>query len=81
MTKLVLDLTKGIDENASAYFEKAKRIKKKIEGAEAALNESVKKLRELELKKEKTTRKESKEQEFRDRKKEWYEKFRWFISS
>lgn len=81
MAKLVLDLTKGIEENASVYFEKAKRIKKKIEGAEIALNESVKKLQELELKKEKIIRKESKEREFKDRKKEWYEKFRWFISS
>src|SRR3989338_8730452 len=81
MTRLTLDLTKGIEENASVYFEKAKRIKKKIEGAEAALNESVKKLQELELKKEKIIRKESKEREFKDRKKEWYEKFRWFVSS
>ena len=81
MTRLVLDLAKNIDENASAYFEKAKKIKKKTEGAEAALNDSIKKLQELELKKEKITRKESKEREFRSRKKEWYEKFRWFTSS
>src|SRR3989344_952434 len=81
MTKLALDLAKNIDENASAYFEKAKKIKKKTEGAEAALNDSIKKLQELELKKEKITRKESKEREFRSRKKEWYEKFRGFFSS
>ena len=81
MTRLVLDLTKNIDENAAAYFEKAKKAKRKIEGAEKALEESLKKLNELELKKEKIILKETKEQEFRERKKEWYEKFRWFISS
>ena len=46
MTKLTLDLTKSINENAAAYFERAKKIKKKIEGAEAALNENLEKLRE-----------------------------------
>ena len=34
MTKLVLDLTKSIDENATVYFEKPEKIKRKIEGAE-----------------------------------------------
>ncbi|MBI2522826.1 NFACT family protein, partial [Candidatus Woesearchaeota archaeon] len=53
MTRLVLDLTKSIDENASAYFEKAKKIKKKTEGAEKALNENAKKLRDFEAKREK----------------------------
>ena len=52
MTKLALDLTKNIEQNAAAYFEKAKKIKRKIEGAEKALNESLKKLKELEAKKE-----------------------------
>ena len=37
MTKLLLDLTKSIDENAAVYFERAKKVKKKIEGAEKAL--------------------------------------------
>ena len=81
MVNISLDLTKSIDENAAVCFEKAKKIKKKIEGAENALAENLKKLHELELKKEKIILKESKELEFRERKKEWYEKFRWFISS
>ena len=81
MAKLVLDLTKTIDENAAVYFEKAKKIKKKIKGAEAALNENLKKLKNLEAKKEKEDIKKSKEEKFKERKQEWYEKFRWFISS
>ena len=79
--KLVLDLTKSIDENAAAYFEKAKKIKKKIEGAEKALNGSIRKLHELELKKEKIILEKSKQAKLKERKQEWYEKFRWFISS
>src|SRR3990167_4882983 len=81
MIKLVLDLTKSIDENAAAYFEKAKKIKKKIAGAEKALNESLRKLQELEAKKEKISLKKSKQEKFKERKPEWYEKFRWFVSS
>ena len=53
MTNIALDLTKTIDENAAVYFEKAKKAKKKIEGAEKALNGSLAKLKELELKSEK----------------------------
>lgn len=81
MTKLVLDLTKSIDENAAVYFEKAKKIKKKIEGAEKALNENLKRLKELETKREKIFLEKSKQDKIKERKKEWYEKFRWFISS
>src|SRR3989344_5546186 len=81
MTKLTLDLTKSLNENAAAYFEKAKKIKKKIEGAEAALSETLKKLHELEAKKEKIILEQSKKEKIPERKKEWYEKFRWFVSS
>ena len=81
MTRLVLDLTKSIDENAAAYFEKAKKIKKKAEGAEKALNESIRKLHEFGLKREKMLLEKSKQEKSRERKSEWFEKFRWFISS
>ena len=81
MTKLTLDLKKSIDENAAVYFEKAKKIKKKIEGAEAALKENLKKLKELESKKEKLQLEKSKQEKLKERKPEWYEKFRWFVSS
>jgi len=80
MARLVLDLKKSIEENASDYFEKAKKIKKKIKGAEEALQQSIKKLKDLEAKNEKLVA-EEKENKVPERKKEWYEKFRWFISS
>ena len=81
MARLVLDLTKSIDGNAAVYFEKAKKAKKKTEGAEKALNESLKKLHELELKKGKITLEKSKQEKLKERKQEWHAKFRWFISS
>ena len=81
MTRLVLDLKKSIEENASDYFEKAKKIKKKIKGAEEALQQSLKKLKELEAKKEKLDIQEEQFKKLPERKKEWYEKFRWFFSS
>ena len=81
MTRLVLDLTKSIDENAAVYFEKAKKIRKKIGGAEKALNENLRKLQKFEAEKEKIIVEKSKENKLKERKKEWYEKFRWFISS
>ena len=81
MAKLTLDLTKTIDENAAVYFEKAKKIKKKVEGAEKALKDNLKKLKELETKKEKIVLEKAAVSKSKERKKEWYEKFRWFISS
>ena len=77
MAKIQLDITKSIDENASIYFEKAKKERKKIEGAKDALREQV-----LELKKlEKKIEKEQNQPKIVKKKKEWYEKFRWFYSS
>ncbi|MFC1800739.1 NFACT RNA binding domain-containing protein, partial [Nanoarchaeota archaeon] len=60
---------------------KAKKLKRKIQGAEEALEKSLGKLKKI----EKDIAKEEKEKEELKskviRKKEWYEKFRWFRSS
>ncbi len=74
--RISLYLEKSIEENASLYYEKAKKLKKKLVGAKEALEKSLKKLKELEKKKI-----ELKEKKKVERKKEWYEKFRWFYSS
>lgn len=81
MARIVLDLNKNVEQNASVYFEKAKKAKKKIQGAEEALERSRKKLKELLKKKDKFMLKEKEKKETKPEKKEWYEKFRWFISS
>ena len=78
MLKIKLDITKSLEQNAGMYFEKAKKAKKKLEGAEEALNNSLNKLEKVKLEQSKEI---SKVKEKVLVKKEWYEKFRWFISS
>lgn len=80
MARLVLDLTKTVEQNAAVYFEKAKKIKKKIEGAEKALQHSLRELKDLEAKQAKELKKLEEKKKI-PAKKEWYEKFRWFRSS
>jgi predicted ribosome quality control (RQC) complex YloA/Tae2 family protein len=80
MAIIILDLKKSIEENASDYFEKAKNIKRKVKGAEKAVQKSIEKLEELEARKERAIGLENKRVK-KLRKKEWYEKFRWFFSS
>jgi len=79
--KIVLDIKKSIDQNASVYFEKAKKAKKKLKGAVEALEKTKKQLKKLEKLVAAETKAESKKAKVKERKKEWYEKFRWFISS
>ncbi len=76
--KIKIDLRKSLEENASFYFEKAKKARKKLEGVKKTIQEF----------KEKQLKEEGKHSEFTsnitkisDKKKFWFEKFRWFISS
>ena len=73
-----LDLRKTPEENAATYFEAAKKAKRKLVGAEKALEKSREKLAELLEKKETES---SRKSETVIRQKKWYEKFRWFFSS
>lgn len=77
MTTITLNLKKTVEQNASDYFEKAKKQKKKVEGAKKAMSEQEKKLSILI--KEAPKLEEAKKIEVR--KKQWYEKFRWFYTS
>ena len=83
--KVVININKSVEQNAQTYFEKAKQARKKLEGVRKALEvslqrlENEKKCRDEELRKLDAQHKR-KEQE-QKRKKEWYEKFRWFLSS
>ncbi|MBW2975412.1 DUF814 domain-containing protein [Candidatus Woesearchaeota archaeon] len=78
MPSLTIDISRSIEQNAALYYDKAKKIKKKIEGAREALEETKNKLNKLEKEKAKQEEKEVKTPKA---KAEWYEKFRWFISS
>lgn len=75
--KIELDIRKSVDENATAYFEQAKKERKKIDGAKKIVAEYRLK---LEKSQEESERTESRVAMVK-RKPEWYEKFRWFISS
>ena len=77
--KISLSLKKSVEENASDYFDKAKKMKKKIVGAKEAVKIFEKKLKETEEKHESEIK--PKQQLKKRVKLEWYEKFRWFKSS
>ena len=46
--KISLDIRKSVEENASVFFEKSKKAKKKLKGALEALEISKKKLKTVE---------------------------------
>lgn len=67
--KVVLDLRKSAQENAAEYYQTAKKLREKVAGVEKAIEES-RKVRKKTVKKPGVRRK-----------KQWYEKFHWFVSS
>jgi predicted ribosome quality control (RQC) complex YloA/Tae2 family protein len=76
--RIVIDTRKSIEENAALYFERAKRAKRKIEGARKAMELATTKLAaHAEAGKEKTAAKAPRP----ERKTEWYEKLRWSYTS
>jgi predicted ribosome quality control (RQC) complex YloA/Tae2 family protein len=79
--EIELYLEKSVDENAGRYFDKAKKAKKKLEGAHDALENTKKEIAKLENEDAKFWVEEEKRQMHVNRKREWYEKFHWFISS
>jgi predicted ribosome quality control (RQC) complex YloA/Tae2 family protein len=84
-----LNLRETLFENAANYYERGKKAKQKSAGALRALKKSRTKLHEVkqrlrEAEVQKTVKPTEIMEEFAKRKvkpKEWYEKFRWFISS
>jgi hypothetical protein len=84
-----LNLRDKLFDCAGRFYERSKRAKQKLEGAKAALDETRKKLVEVEAKIKKAETLEhvkpvEAEEELvkrRIRHKEWFEKFRWFVSS
>ncbi|MFW9967320.1 MAG: ribosome rescue protein RqcH [Candidatus Thorarchaeota archaeon] len=74
-----LDIRKSAQDNASLAYEQAKKSEAKTKGAHKQIEKTLTKLRELEAK---TIKAETEvKAPVRIRKKRWYEKFRWFLSS
>lgn len=86
MVQIALDITKSLEENSADYFEKAKKARKKIDGAVGMLERAKAKLKilvENELKEEYDVDEieEAKRKQEKKAQQQWYEKFRWFVSS
>lgn len=77
--KLKIYLFQDLEATASQYYDKAKDSEEKIESAEEALKETKKELNELE--KDEVDTEEVLEDKTEKRKKQWFEKYRWFYSS
>lgn len=75
--QITINVKKSISENAAYYYERGKRAKKKLEGTKEALRKSVERLDDV----KKSVIKKAMERKEIKRRREWYEKFRWFISS
>ncbi|MEM0147697.1 MAG: NFACT RNA binding domain-containing protein [Candidatus Micrarchaeaceae archaeon] len=69
-----IDFTKNAQQNASAYYERAKELKKKIEGAQLAIEKLEKSMQEAKHAEAEKPLKVA-------RQKKWYEKFHWFFAS
>ncbi|MGC8648895.1 MAG: NFACT RNA binding domain-containing protein [Candidatus Micrarchaeia archaeon] len=78
--EIEIDFTKSAQENADAYFKKAKKLLIKNEGAKRAIEELKKQLNDAKEKK----KKEEDIKKIKIKtivKKEWYENFHWFFTS
>ncbi len=75
MHEIEIDVSQSIEENASSYYAKSKKSRKKLEGIAKAITLTTKKIEAL----EKQTPKEKKL--IKKRQKKWFERFRWFFTS
>jgi len=74
-----LNLRESIQDNANNYYLRSKKAEKKLRGAEKQIEETKTKIEKT--KDQVTQAKKSQKPLAKRRKKEWYEKFRWFHSS
>lgn len=83
MALVTLDITKTIEQNAAQYYEKAKKLKRKQEGAIQVIKDAKARLAKLEkeISKHQKQQQEAVQSAVVPQKKEWFEKFRWFLSS
>jgi predicted ribosome quality control (RQC) complex YloA/Tae2 family protein len=80
-TTFTLDLTRSIQANAAEYYERAKKVERKLEGTRKALLETKTRIEALQLNLKQKTAQVLGEVKPKKREKSWYEKFRWFRSS
>lgn len=87
--RITIDVRKSVEQNAADYFERAKKAKKKAEGARKAVLLAQERLRALDEQHALGVQQAADDAVVADtvrrakaaRKREWYEKLRWFQSS
>ncbi|MFX1483105.1 MAG: ribosome rescue protein RqcH [Promethearchaeota archaeon] len=77
-TEVTLDIRLSAQENASLAYDQAKKSEAKVQGARKQIERTKEKLERLETR---ASTPDTKQAPVKVRKKRWYEKFRWFISS
>jgi predicted ribosome quality control (RQC) complex YloA/Tae2 family protein len=75
--EIELDFSKSLEENAAHYFEESKKAKKKLKGLLPAIEETEKKIANI----EKESAKKETKLPLKKRKRSWFEAFHWFFSS
>ncbi|MEM2924906.1 MAG: ribosome rescue protein RqcH [Methanocellales archaeon] len=78
--EIELNINHSLPQNASKYYDQAKKIREKREGAEAAIVDTKRKIAE-EQAREETLEIDLAPRRRVKRKKHWFDGFRWFISS
>ncbi len=76
-----LDVRKGAAANAEYFYTHGKKAREKMRGAEAAAGETRRLISELKTRGAKPVEAIARQARRAERKREWYEKFRWFTSS
>tara|TARA_B100001964_G_scaffold232875_1_gene289342 strand:- start:1867 stop:3849 length:1983 start_codon:yes stop_codon:yes gene_type:complete len=77
-----LDVTKSASQNADFYYNKSKKFKSKINGANIAISKTKDKLKSILDEGSKSIHiQDNKPKKLIVKEKKWYEKFRWFTSS
>ncbi|MFW9957821.1 MAG: ribosome rescue protein RqcH [Candidatus Odinarchaeota archaeon] len=77
-TSVDLDIRLTAQDNASTAYDQAKKAESKVNGARKQIEKTRAKMEQLEVS---MVEPETKRVRVKTRKKRWYEKFRWFISS
>jgi len=78
--QLQIDFRKSVQENAAVYYEKSKKLKRKISGIKETIERYEKELLKFQKQEKEFLEKEEKKEE-KIKVKKWYHKFRWFKTS
>ena len=78
---ITIDFRKTVEENAAVYYEKAKKLKRKISGIKETVERYEKERNKLKKQEKVFLDKQEIEKQKAPKPKKWYHKFRWFKTS